>query len=151
MNFLNPTLFFGWLTTSFIIISFVSSLGFHTGGLENSIDDNVSHINTISGEKIEKPKIPSYMQLDTLQFLKKENHVRPAKPDPPYFHWVNSLFFAVSVSIGTIIWFYLLASLINRHRHKINITFLTWLVRSLGIVLCGLGLFLFYNALRMIL
>ena len=33
INFLNPTLFIGWLTSSLLVISIIAALGFHTGGL----------------------------------------------------------------------------------------------------------------------
>ena len=46
INFLNPTLFIGWLTSTFLVISFVSSLGFNTGGLDIFIDQSVKEISS---------------------------------------------------------------------------------------------------------
>lgn len=150
VNFLNPTLFFGWLTTSFLIITIASSLGFNTGGLESSISTNVREINQNKDSNLVKPTVPSYLKLDTLQFLKKENHVHVIQQKPPHFHLLISSCFAFSVSIGTIIWFYLLALVISRYRHKINLKILIWIIRSLGIILCISGLYLFYEGVVMI-
>ena len=36
INFLNPTLFIGVLTSSFFVISLIASMGFHTGGLAST-------------------------------------------------------------------------------------------------------------------
>ena len=53
INFLNPTLFIGVLTSSFFMISLVASMGFHTGGLAGKMDQNVKEISNIEGRKIE--------------------------------------------------------------------------------------------------
>jgi threonine/homoserine/homoserine lactone efflux protein len=156
INILNPTLFFGWLTTSFIVISFVSSLGFNTGGLNTMIDENVKVINDIKSNNtkstiIEKPKVPSYLQLDTLKRLKKEaRHQQPVK-QPVYFPLLISLSYAFSTSLGSIIWFLTLATIIVRFRKWINIIVLNWIIRSLGIVLCLFGVFFGYTAVKMFL
>ena len=150
VNFLNPTLFFGWLTTSFLIITIASSLGFNTGGLESSVSNNVLEIHQNSDSTLVKPKVPSYLKLDTLQFLKRENRVHVEQKKPAHFHLLMSSCFAFSVAIGTIIWFYLMALVISRHRHRINLKILTWIIRSLGIILCITGLYLFYQAVVML-
>jgi threonine/homoserine/homoserine lactone efflux protein len=152
VNFLNPTLFFGWLTTSFIVISIVSSLGFNTGGMNLMIDQNIAKINSIQGKAIEKPELPGYLKFDTLHVLKKETPVKKAEAPPKETsHLIISLCFAVSLSLGSIIWFYLLALFICRHRKSINIKILNLAINSLGIVLCLFGVFLIYKAINLIL
>lgn len=152
VNFLNPTLFFGWLTTSFVVISIVSSLGFNTGGMNLMIDQNIAEINNIQGKVIEKPELPGYLKFDTLQLLRKKTPVQKAKTSPEKAsHLLISLCFAISLSLGTIIWFYLLALFICRHRKSINIKILNLAINSLGIVLCLFGLFLIYKTLSVIL
>jgi len=42
---LQPSLLFGWLTSSFIIMSFVSSMGLHVGGLDHMLVENVASVN----------------------------------------------------------------------------------------------------------
>ena len=54
INFLNPTLFIGWLTSSFFMISFIASLGFNTGGLDTIIHQNVKEINNIVISKVSR-------------------------------------------------------------------------------------------------
>ena len=152
VNFLNPTLFFGWLTTSFIIISIVSSLGFNTGGLDSMIDQNIIEINHIGGDVIEKPNLPEYLRFDTLQIFKKELPVQKTEINlPKNFHLLISLCFAFSLSLGSIIWFYLLAMFIYRCRNRINIKILSLIINSLGVILCLFGLFLLYKAVSIIL
>ncbi len=152
VNFLNPTIFFGWLTTSFIIISVVSSLGFNTGGLDSMINKNITEINNIGGKVIEKPNLPSYLRFDTLQMLKKDTPVKKPENNPPkHYHLLVSSCFALSLSIGSIIWFYLLAFFIFRFRKMINVKILNLVINSLGIFLCLIGVFILYKAVIMIL
>jgi threonine/homoserine/homoserine lactone efflux protein len=150
LNFLNPTLFFGWLVSSFITLSFASSLGFHTGGLASHVDNNLEQVEKIDGNFAERPRIPSYLQFDTLKSLKQENRPNQAFKIPSNYHLLTSLFYAFFLSVGTIIWFFLLALLLVRFRKKINIDFLNWFVRSLGIVLCLFAVFFGYTAIKML-
>ncbi len=152
VNFINPTIFFGWLTTSFIIISVVSSLGFNTGGLNSMIDQNITEINSIGGKVIEKPSLPGYLTFDTLQIFRKEIPVQNSEITPTRnFHLLISLCFAFSLSLGSIIWFYLLALFIFRCRNKISIKIINLVINSLGILLCFFGMFIAYKTLNMIL
>jgi len=57
INFLNPTLFIGVLTSSFFVISLIASLGLNTGGLAGKMDENVEKISNIEGRKIENSKV----------------------------------------------------------------------------------------------
>jgi threonine/homoserine/homoserine lactone efflux protein len=150
VNFLNPTLFFGWLTTSFIIISIVSSLGFNTGGLDSVINQNIAEINNIGGKVIERPSLPRYLTFDTLQILRKENPVQNSEITPEKnFHLLISLCFAFSLSLGSIIWFYLLALFIFRCRNKISLKILNLVINSLGVLLCLFGMFIIYKTINM--
>jgi len=152
LNFLNPTLFFGWLTTSFIIISIVSSLGFNTGGLNSMIDQNINDLNNIGGNVIQKPKLPEYLRFDTLQIFKNGNPVLKPKPRlPKNFNWLISICFAFSLSLGSVIWFYVLAVFIYYCRKRINIKILNLIINSLGLILSSFGIFLLYKTLSMML
>jgi threonine/homoserine/homoserine lactone efflux protein len=152
INFINPTLFFGWLTTSFVIISIVSSLGFNTGGLDSMIDQNITEINNIRGKVIEKPSLPSYLTFDTLQIFRKEIPAQNSKITPTKnFHLLISLCFAFSLSLGSILWFYLLALFIFRCRNMISIKILNLVINSLGVVMCLFGMFIVYKTINMFL
>jgi threonine/homoserine/homoserine lactone efflux protein len=150
INILNPTIFFGWLVSSFITLSFASSLGFNTGGLTTAIDENFEQIQKIEGARIEKPGMPSYLQFDTLNILKKESHSVKPVTYPVYFHLLASLLYAAFLSAGAIFWFLLLALLLVRFRKKISIGFINWLVRGFGIVLCIIAIYFGYTAAKML-
>jgi threonine/homoserine/homoserine lactone efflux protein len=148
VNFLNPTLIIGWLTTSVLVISFISSLGFDTGGLDTMIDQNVKTLN-IEGQVIEKPDVRTYIKPDTLKFLKKHE---PAKPvsRPASFTVEISLVYAFSLAVGSILWFMLLAVALARFRRWINLHILTGMIRAMGILLCLFGGFFIYTAVKML-
>lgn len=151
LNILNPTLFFGWLVSSFVALSFAASLGFDTGGLSTFVDQSLNKIEKIEGNIREKPKIPSYLQFDTLKMLKKENReVRHVKV-MHYNHFTTSLFYAIFLAVGSILWFFLLTITLVRFRKKININVLNWMVRGMGIFLCLFAFFFAYNAIKMLL
>jgi len=150
INFLNPTLFFGWLISSFIVLSFAASLGFNTGGLDSVIDENFNQIENIKGKNLERPQIPSYLQFDTLKMLKKESHPQQSVELTAKFHLLVSLFYAFFLSVGSIVWFFILTIVMIRFRKQINIKILNWIIRSLGILLCIFGIYFAYSAVRML-
>lgn len=153
INLLNPTLFFGWLVSSFIILSFAASLGFNTSGLNTSINQDLNQIEHIEGGMSEKRQIPSYMQFDTLKILRKEHKKIIEEPVklPANYHLLVSLFYSAFLSVGSILWFMLLAIILARFRKKININVLNWIIRSLGIIMCLFALFFGYTAVKLLL
>ena len=74
INFLNPTLFIGVLTSSFFVISLIASLGLNTGGLAIKMNQNVKEISTIEGKKIDSSAVLSIERLDNFQILKSKLH-----------------------------------------------------------------------------
>jgi hypothetical protein len=150
INFLNPTLFIGVLTSSFFVISLIASMGFHTGGLAIKIDRNVQEINNIEGRKIENSQVLSLKQFDNIQIHNNKNHQEEQTKFPAYFHFLISICYAFFLSVGSIIWLYLLAFLIVRFRHRINTKVISAIIKSLGIVLCILGLYFGYLAVRIL-
>jgi len=150
INFFNPTLFFGWMVSSFVVLSFAASLGFDTGGLATEIDKSFEEIEKIEGKISEKPEIPLYLQFDTLKILKKETRSVVPHKVPSYNHFITSLFYAAFLAIGSILWFMLLAEVIVKFRKKINIGFLNWFVRGLGVVLCLFAVFFGYSAVKLL-
>ncbi len=121
INFLNPTLFIGVLTSSFLVISLIASLGLHTGGLAGKMDRNVREISKIDGRKIENSKVLPIEQFDNFQKLKSKDHQQDQTTYKAYFHFVISICYAFFISIGGIIWFYLMSFMIVRFRQRINI------------------------------
>jgi len=151
LNFLNPTLFIGWLTSSFFVISMVASLGFNTGGLDTMIDKNVQQINNIEGKSLDTQKTISYLKVDTAdislqQEIHKENNARL----PNYFPLVISICYAFFLAIGSIIWFYYLSFFLVKYRAKLNVKIMNRVIQGLGIALCCFGVFLGYTAVNML-
>jgi threonine/homoserine/homoserine lactone efflux protein len=150
INFLNPTLFIGVLTSSFFVISLIAALGLHTGGLAGRMDQNVKEINIINGKKTESPQGFSFQQLDHMQIGKNKNRQPDRTTYPAYFHLIISICYALFLSVGSIIWFYLMTFLIVHFRRRINIKIITVFVRSLGIVLWLFGLYFGYLGVNML-
>ena len=151
VNFLNPTLFIGWLTSSFFVISLMASMGFNTGGLDTIINQNVKEINSIEGKKIESHQVFSSTQLEKIRSMNREVHKKDPVSLPKHFHLIISVCFAFFLSIGSIIWFYLMAFLIIRFRQRINIKIINAIVSSLGVILCLIGIYFGFAATRMFL
>ena len=149
INFLNPTLFIGVVTSSFFVISLIASLGFNTGGLAGKMDQNVEEISKIEGREADNPKVLSIEQFNNVQILKSKDHPQDQTIYPASFHLVISICYAFFLSLGTIIWFYLLALLIMRHRHRINIKIISGIIKTLGAALCLFGLFYCYLSVKM--
>jgi threonine/homoserine/homoserine lactone efflux protein len=150
INFLNPTLFIGVLTSSFFVISVVASMGFHTGGLAGKMDQNVKEISSIEGGKIVDSKILSLDNFEKIQIVKNKVHQPDQTVYPAYFHLVISICYALFLSLGSIAWFFLMAFLVVRFRRKINLIVINVFIRSLGVVLGIFGLYFGYQAVRML-
>lgn len=150
INFLNPTLFIGVLTSSFFVISLVASMGFHTGGLAGKMNQNVKEISSIEGGNLESSKILSMDQFENIQIGKNKTHEPDQTKYPANFHLVISICYALFLSLGSISWFFLMAFLVVRFRHRINFMIIKIFIRSLGVILGLFGLYFGYQALRML-
>jgi threonine/homoserine/homoserine lactone efflux protein len=149
INFLNPTLFIGVLTSSFFVISLIASLGLHTGGLAGKMDQNVKEISHIEGRKIDNSQVLSIKQFDKIQIGKNKVHQQDQTIYSASFHLVISMCYAFFLALGSIIWFFLMAFLVVRFRRRINIKVISAIINSLGVVLCLIGLYFGYLAVRM--
>jgi len=151
INLLNPTLLIGWFTSSLFAISLVAALGFQTGGMAVKINQNVKELNNIENVRIEQPDSLSFDKLNTINIRNnRSNRDEPLK-FPKHFHLAISICFAFFISIGSIIWFYILTSLITRFRQTINIKVVNKIIHSLGIILCFIGAYFGFLATRMFL
>jgi threonine/homoserine/homoserine lactone efflux protein len=149
-SFLNPTLFLGSLTSSFFVITLIASLGFHTGGLANRLDQNVKEVTKIEGVKIENKNPPSLEKFDEIALPKRQNHKAEPTSFPPEFHLAISICYAFFLSAGSIIWFYLLAYLIAKFRFRMNIKIISGIIKGLGIILILIGFYFGYKAVMII-
>ena len=145
VNLLNPTLFIGWLVSSFVVLSFAASHGINVGGMENIFYQNVEEMNNASG-----PLITSDHEKNLIDSYKKAPGKHPTVKPRLFFQILNSLAYSVSVAIGSVIWFYLLSGVLSRHKEKISITVFNHLIHGLAILMFFLGLLLVYQAVQML-
>lgn len=140
INLTNPSLFFGILTSSFVVLSFASSIGLHTGGLEILVQENVSSIEQMTGEKMEA--IDSTFN-DSRSIEEKEEHSS--------YSLLLSIAYAVALASGGFIWLYILTFLLIKYRTKIKLIYLNWIIRGLSLVLLGISGYLLWTAISMVL
>jgi len=146
INLLNPTLFIGVLTSSFFVISLVASMGFHTGGLAGKMNENIKEISKVEGIKIENSKVFSAKQFENIQIGNIKDRQQDQTSYPKYFHLVISISYGLFLSIGSILWFYLITFLIVRFRQRINIKVISVFIKSLGALLSLFGFYFGYLA-----
>ena len=149
INFLNPTLFIGVITSSFFVITLVASLGLNTGGLSGKMDQQVKELNSIEGINIKDPKAFTPEQFDNMRADNKLDHLTDQTVYPKYFHLLISICYALFLALGSIIWFLLMAFLIVRFRSGINIKTISVFIKGLGGILCLFGLYFGFQSVRM--
>jgi threonine/homoserine/homoserine lactone efflux protein len=150
INFCNPTLFIGWLTSTFLVFSFVSSLGMSTGGLNLFVDKGLKEIikidSSVASDVLSmSPGFPEIIKTSDSE-ITADDHPN----DKSNIHLTTSLVYALAISIGSVSWFCILAILILKYRKHINIKFLSGFIMSMGIVLSLFGLYFGYLAAKMI-
>jgi len=134
LNLTNPSLFLGWFTSSFLLLSFATSVGLNTGGLDIMMNNSVTSIEEVTGKKFEK--------LDEFSFSQKEN-----KNEDFLSPIILSLTYATAVGIGSYIWFYLLTYFLIKYKEKLKIEWLNGLIRILGVFLFGIAGYLVYEGI----
>ncbi|MFZ1289720.1 MAG: LysE family transporter [Melioribacteraceae bacterium] len=140
LNISNPSLFLGWFTSSFLLLSFASSIGLNTGGLDILMYDNVISLEEITGKKIES--------LENYNFEPNgENAIIKRKSLPSL---ILSLTYAFMVGVGSFIWFYFLSKFLIKYKEKLKIEWLNGLVKTLGIFLLGIAFYLIYQGIVLI-
>jgi threonine/homoserine/homoserine lactone efflux protein len=148
LGFFNPNLFISWMASSFVVLTVLASFGFNTGGLDKKVSDQLTEIN-----------LTGYEQRDTNSFS-LSHFLKPTsseyttffdydKPLPKNYPFLLSLFYAISISIGSIIWFYYMTIFIAKFRKRINQKMIQRMIQSLGIVLFIFGLYLGYKGIMM--
>jgi threonine/homoserine/homoserine lactone efflux protein len=149
INFFNPTLFIGWLTSTFLVISFVTSIGFDTGGLDIIIDQSVKEISSFESNINDSLNMLSPASEELIKTFKGDVNHKSYINYPSYFHLLISVFYALFISIGSIIWFYFLALLVTRFRKSISIMFISRFIKIMSVVLCLFGLYFGYLGAKM--
>ncbi|MBI1930920.1 MAG: LysE family transporter [Ignavibacteriales bacterium] len=140
INLTNPSLFLGWFTSSFLLLSFASSIGLNTGGLDILLYDNVISIEEITGEKIES--------LENYDFLPNGNTAIIKRKSLPTL--VLSFTYALMVGFGSYLWFFLLSKFLIKYKEKISITWLNKFIKLLGFFLLGISFYLIYQGFSLL-
>ena len=139
INITNPSLFVGWLSSTFVIFSLASSLNLNTGGLDLIVKENLDTIKKInSNNKVEQPVENGIVE-------RFNNHNNPDELNP----LVLSLIYAASLSIGSFIWLNFYTRMIVKLRNKLKIGLISWIIRLLGLGLALIGIFLAYSSIKM--
>ncbi len=144
INLLNPSLFIGWLTSSFVILSLASSLGLNVGGLDYVLSSNVESMNGHNEHHLIQSL--DSVQTHSDQFGTEKTELKNLKK----YQFLNSLSYAVAVGVGSVVWFYLFSGFLVRHRKKLKIHLINKIIHSLGFVLWFFGAYLFYKALNIL-
>jgi threonine/homoserine/homoserine lactone efflux protein len=140
INLTNPSLFLGWVTSTFIIFSFASSLNLNTGGLDMIVSENILALQEIAGE--------DFQELNNLDLnTNTENRNGEENLDPVTL----SLLYASGVAIGSMIWLALLARLVFKYKNRLKVHLLTKIMQLLGIFLLVIGMYLGYKSFIIIL
>jgi len=136
INLTNPSLFLGWITSTFIIFSIASSLNLNTGGLDIIVSENISTLQEIAGEEFEEL---NNIELNTNTENKQniDNRLNPI---------TLSLLYAGGVSIGSLIWLALLAQLVFKYKNKLKVEILSRIMQLLGLFLILIGIYLGYKS-----
>ncbi len=142
LNITNPSLFISWLTASFMLFSFASSIGLNTGGLNLIVEQNVI--------KIAEETDANFKGLDSLKTEKEFVESTEVSKKEKMSSVLLALIYAAAVAFGAFVWFFYLTKLLIKYRHKVNINILNYLIRGLGIILIGIALYLIYQGVRLV-
>ena len=136
LNLTNPVLFINWIIASFVTLSFVSSIGLNTGGLDMMLNESIKSVSEITGTEFDQ-----IQNGNTLS----EDRQRPV-PSDKVSPLIMSLVFAFGVGSGAYIWLYILAKTIIKYREKIKTNLLNKFIYGLGFMLVLIGIYLGYQA-----
>ncbi len=147
MNFLNPSLFIGWLTSSFFVLSLAASLGMNVGGLNTVLENNVEtfngheEYNILKDSTLNKTGISGVMPKSTLG---KEAE----KSDSSLEAVLKSASYALSVGLGSVVWFYFFSGFLVRNRKKLKIHIINKIIHGLSYALWIFSIYLIYEAVN---
>ncbi len=141
INITNPTIFFGWLTSSFLILSFAASLGLNTGGMEKIVHENAVEISKITEERVPELKKQAIFSDSTYT---QNNNINQEVNITPYEATILSIAYAAGISVGGYLWFFLFGGLIRKHRKAINPKYLNISLKVFSVFLIGLAVYFLY-------
>jgi threonine/homoserine/homoserine lactone efflux protein len=149
INILNPTLLLGWLTSTFWVISFISSVGINTGGLDISINKNIKEINALESNLYEDSLVMNASDFVAKEPVPEDEVTSDTASHPKNFNLIISLFYAFFITVGSTAWFIFLSFIIAKFRKVLNIKILSVCIKGLGIVLGIIGIYFGFLGTRM--
>jgi len=147
INIFNPSLFVGWLTSSFIAISFIASLGYNTGGIDTMIQENLTEVNKFENEGRNDIKESTDQHTDIFEQSVKSQKDIKQKKFPRYYPMLSSFSYAFFLTLGSISWFFILTGMLIKYRKKLDISVLNRIVRAMGYVLYLIGALVLYSGI----
>lgn len=149
LGFLNPSLFISCMTSSLIILTMLASFGFNTGGLDKNLSKQLMEIKNDVNKTQDTNTIP-FSRFFGSDLSNKSAEIDTSNALPKSYPFLLSLFYAIFLSIGSIVWFYYLAFFISKFRDRINAKVVHRSIQALGVVLFFFGLVLGYKGISML-
>lgn len=140
INITNPSLFIGWLTSSFLLFSFASAVNLNTGGLDLIVNENVQQISEMTEIEFQSFNDPD-LEL---------NDNRNTEESSGAFSIFLGLVYAFTVAIGSYVWLTLLSKLVVKYRGRLNVKLLNGMIQVLGVCLIGIAVYLIYQAIMLL-
>jgi len=138
LNFFNPTLFIGWLVSSFLVINLVSSFGFDTGGLNSQMTHGIEDIQDKEiNQQLEERKHALEEVLGNID----STETVPQTANTHVYIIALSFLYALMVSLGSTLWFYSLGSFVVNKRHLFRTSTINKIIHILGLFLVGVGIY----------
>lgn len=139
INLTNPSLFLGWLSSTFIIFSLASSLNLNTGGLDIIVKENLDTIKKLNSNHGSESKINP----DIMERFNNNHNDNSLNP------FVLSFIYAGSLSLGSLVWLNFYSRFVVKFRNKLKISLISWIIRILGLGLILIGAYLAFNSIKM--
>lgn len=138
LNFTNPSLFVGWLASSFLVFSLMTQMGIGTGGLDMVISDNINSLSEMVGDE--------FSELSEIETEKVSPTENPQEVSPV----VLALAYSSMVGLGGFIWLFYFAKLLVTYRYKLSISVINRVIQTLGIIMFVIAGFLLYKSVLML-
>ncbi|MEP7323005.1 MAG: LysE family transporter [Saprospiraceae bacterium] len=148
LGFLNPGLFMSWMTSSFIVFTILTSFGFDTGGLDKKMSDQLNEIHA-TDQSAADTSILSLTDLTRSKLLYQKPFLASTVPLSKNYSLYLSIVYALSISLGSVTWFYYITYLIAKFRKRIKTKNIHRMIHAFGMALFLLGLFLGLKGISM--
>ncbi len=138
----NPCLIIGWLTSSFLVFSFISAIGLKTGGLAMMVSYNMHSISKITDTQLVKS--------EPLPHAAQPSEKITTQTASSMTKMLLSGIYSVAIAIGVFVWFYSFTRFLIKNRQRLKVHILTRFIQLLGFVLCGIGVYLAVQAITIL-